>query len=70
MKRFIYHFSGTYQTDCQPSMGETFKVDGIATTEDHVNTMKKYNELKKVITPEYHERLTIASLSLLCIEED
>ena len=59
MKRYIYHYCATYR-----EMDSDYSIDGILISEHKVDTMERYREIKKTISPTRTD-LVIRSLSFL-----
>lgn len=58
----IYHYCSHYQG---MRLGAVTYIDGILTTQNPIDTMERYHEVKKAISPEHWDVLIIDSLSLL-----
>lgn len=59
--RYIYHYSACYQM----VGGSVAKIDGVAKLVKRIASQDDYMELKPMISPDHHEKLTIDSLSYL-----
>lgn len=64
--RFVYHYSSQYQS----TIGQMSYIDGIAQLEFKIKSMDDYRDLKKGISPEFHEKLVINSLAFIGMEND
>ncbi|MBS3796682.1 hypothetical protein [Pseudoalteromonas sp. BDTF-M6] len=65
MKRYIYHYCAKYQT----TPGQFVNIDGIALLESRITNNQDYMNIKPLIEPEHHDKLTIISLAFLGIEK-
>lgn len=59
--RYIYHYCSLYQADERT----TVHIEGILDCPTPVDSMERYKQIKKVISPDNAHRLNIESLSLL-----
>jgi hypothetical protein len=57
----VYHYSAFFQ----PEIGQLNHIDGILKCELPILDMDRYHEVKKAISPEHYDKLTISSLTLL-----
>lgn len=64
--KYLYHYSAKYLDDYKRSI----TVDGILRTGARITTHEEYMEIKPVISPENHHKLTISSLSYLGREHE
>ena len=58
-KRHVYHYCAKYQL----ASGAVNIIDGIALVTNKIKSQDQYRELKKLISPEHYELLSIQSLS-------
>ena len=57
---FIYHYCATYRDSTKD-----ISIDGIIQTPNKITAMEDYRELKKLIDPNNHHKMTISNLSLI-----
>lgn len=58
----IYHYCAHYHG---MRLGEVTYIDGILTTQTPIDSMERYREAKKAISPDHWDILIIDSLSVL-----
>ncbi|GAB5378996.1 MAG: hypothetical protein Alis3KO_00690 [Aliiglaciecola sp.] len=64
--RYVYHYHALYEV----SPGCIAHIDGIAQLENRIRCQEEYMKLKPQIDSEHSDKLTIASLSFIGMEQD